>query len=81
MRAVISLAHELDKEVIAEGVETEEQAALLAELGCDFLQGYLFSKPMSGAKAGDYLRRHPKLAVPTGRGGIVRLKGRRKPRR
>jgi EAL domain-containing protein (putative c-di-GMP-specific phosphodiesterase class I) len=59
VRAVISLAHELDKEVIAEGVETDEQAALLASMGCDFLQGYLFSRPMPAAKAGDYLRSRP----------------------
>jgi diguanylate cyclase (GGDEF)-like protein len=77
VRAVISLAHELDKEVIAEGVETEEQAGLLAELGCDFLQGYLFSKPMPATKAGEYLRRQPKVALPARRRGFVRLKGHR----
>jgi EAL domain-containing protein (putative c-di-GMP-specific phosphodiesterase class I) len=33
-------------EIIAEGVETEEQAALLKEMGCDFAQGYHFSKPL-----------------------------------
>lgn len=59
VRAVISLAHELHKEVIAEGVETEEQAALLAAMGCDFLQGYLFSRPMPAARAGEYLRSRP----------------------
>ena len=80
VRAVISLAHELAKEVIAEGVETEEQAALLAEMGCDFLQGYLFSKPMPAAKAGEYLRRRPELVRPAEHGGVVHLKGRRKAR-
>jgi diguanylate cyclase (GGDEF)-like protein len=77
VRAVISLAHELDKEVIAEGVETAEQAELLADMGCDFLQGYLFSKPMPAAAAGEYLRRRPE---PTrrlmGRCDVVRLDSR-----
>jgi diguanylate cyclase (GGDEF)-like protein len=80
VRAVISLAHELNKEVIAEGVETAEQAALLADMGCDFLQGYLFSKPMPAAEAGEYLRRRPEPAVPDRAGEVVRLSGRRKAR-
>lgn len=46
VRMIIELAHTLDLEVIAEGVETEEQAALLKEMGCDFAQGYHFSKPL-----------------------------------
>ena len=46
VRSVISLAHSLKLEVIAEGVETERQAGALEELACDQLQGYLFSRPV-----------------------------------
>ena len=44
--AVISMAHSLDMEVVAEGVETVEQRDFLTQLGCDQMQGYLFSKPV-----------------------------------
>jgi diguanylate cyclase len=43
---IITLAHSLNLKVIAEGVETEEQAKLLQLLKCDEMQGYFFSKPM-----------------------------------
>ena len=48
--AVIRLAHALDLNVVAEGVETEAQHSALAELGCDQMQGYLFSKPIPEMK-------------------------------
>ncbi|MFZ5636093.1 MAG: putative bifunctional diguanylate cyclase/phosphodiesterase [Pseudomonadota bacterium] len=44
-RAIIGLAQELDVDVIAEGIETEEDAEFLRAAGCDALQGYLFSTP------------------------------------
>lgn len=42
--AIIVMAHKLGLKVVAEGVETEQQFQLLKKAGCDFLQGYLFSK-------------------------------------
>jgi PAS domain S-box-containing protein/diguanylate cyclase (GGDEF)-like protein len=54
---VISLAGALNLPVVAEGVETEEQAKLLHLLRCDEVQGYLFGKPVSREAIGDLLRR------------------------
>ncbi len=45
--AVISMAHNLNLKVIAEGVETERQLGFLKESGCDEVQGYLISKPVA----------------------------------
>jgi diguanylate cyclase (GGDEF)-like protein len=45
LRAVIELAHTLDLRVVAEGVETQTQCDVLAALGCDLAQGYLFARP------------------------------------
>jgi EAL domain-containing protein (putative c-di-GMP-specific phosphodiesterase class I) len=44
--AVLGIAHSLGKEVCAEGVETEQQRAYLAERGCELVQGYLISRPL-----------------------------------
>jgi diguanylate cyclase len=57
--AVIRLAHALGLRVVAEGVETERQCEILATLGCDEFQGYLFARPMDAERlvvwvAGDY---------------------------
>lgn len=46
VEAIISLAHRLDMQVVAEGVETLEQRAILLEMKCQFGQGYLFAKPL-----------------------------------
>jgi EAL domain-containing protein (putative c-di-GMP-specific phosphodiesterase class I) len=45
-RSIIDLAHDLHMQVTAEGVEHRDQLAFLREAGCDFIQGFLFSKPM-----------------------------------
>jgi diguanylate cyclase (GGDEF)-like protein/PAS domain S-box-containing protein len=46
-RIIIALAHVLNMGVIAEGVETTRQSEILTTLGCEFVQGYLFSKPLN----------------------------------
>lgn len=49
IKAIIALSKSMDLQVIAEGVETSEQKALLQEENCDEMQGYLYSKPLSQA--------------------------------
>jgi len=55
IRTIVTLAHSLGKEVVAEGVETEGQLALMREMGCEYAQGYLFSKPLPPPEAEAFL--------------------------
>jgi diguanylate cyclase (GGDEF)-like protein/PAS domain S-box-containing protein len=48
---IIGIGHQLRMKVVAEGVETEAQAAFLRQMGCDELQGYLYSPPLPAARA------------------------------
>jgi EAL domain-containing protein (putative c-di-GMP-specific phosphodiesterase class I) len=52
VRTIVSLAHSLKLEVTAEGVETAEQLLRLRELGCEYGQGYYFSRPVDAGTAG-----------------------------
>jgi diguanylate cyclase (GGDEF)-like protein/PAS domain S-box-containing protein len=52
---IIELAHTLGIEVVAEGVESEEQARVLTEMSCDFAQGFYFSKPVPPEAAAEFL--------------------------
>ena len=45
-RAIVSMSHSMVRKVVAEGVESQNQADALRELGCDALQGYLFAQPL-----------------------------------
>jgi EAL domain-containing protein (putative c-di-GMP-specific phosphodiesterase class I) len=65
-KAIVEMAHSLRLQVIAEGVETEEQLYLLRELNCNFVQGYLFSRPVTGQAAGKLYRgiHQPSLTSP-----------------
>ncbi len=57
VRAIVTLAHNLGLEAIAEGVETAEQLAQLRELGCELAQGYWFSKPLDSNAITEMLKR------------------------
>ena len=48
--AIIAMGHSMDIEVIAEGIETEEQLNFLIAQGCDHFQGYYFSRPVPVAE-------------------------------
>lgn len=60
-RAVITMAHHLKLKVVAEGVETAEQLALLISHQCDIIQGYFFARPMPAADMGELLRAEKSL--------------------
>ncbi|WP_373988002.1 putative bifunctional diguanylate cyclase/phosphodiesterase [Duganella sp. BuS-21] len=60
-RAIVTMAQQLRQEIVAEGVETAEQMAFLRELGCDQLQGYLFSQPVPAAEFAAMLREGKRL--------------------
>ena len=56
VKAIIELGHSLGHSVLAEGVEQESALELLSQLGCDFAQGYYFSKPLPAKEIEDWMR-------------------------
>ena len=57
LRSIISLAHDLGMDVVAEGAETDSDAVELYQLGCEFAQGFVFGEPMSAEDASELLAR------------------------
>ncbi len=64
VKAVVSMAHALELKVVAEGVEDVAQMQLLQQMGCDFIQGYLLSRPLPMAELEVFLHRHEGLRAP-----------------
>jgi diguanylate cyclase (GGDEF)-like protein/PAS domain S-box-containing protein len=60
--AIIAMGHSLQMEVVAEGVETDEQVALLRDLGCGHLQGFYFGRPQPAASVADLLGAAPRFS-------------------
>jgi EAL domain-containing protein (putative c-di-GMP-specific phosphodiesterase class I) len=56
VRTIISMGQTLNKTIVAEGVETEEQLQLLRNFKCDQVQGYLFSRPVPGNELTEFIR-------------------------
>ena len=55
--AIIAMAHSLNLEVIAEGVETENQLAFVREHGCDAVQGFIFSPALPGEEIKEFIKK------------------------
>ncbi len=64
IQAIIVMAHQLGIKVVAEGVETEVQKDILIESGCDFAQGYYFSRPLDGHAFLDFYENWDKELLP-----------------
>jgi EAL domain-containing protein (putative c-di-GMP-specific phosphodiesterase class I) len=61
--SIISMAHKLGLDVVAEGVEEKQQVDRLIAFGCNYLQGYYFSRPVSRDMAEGMLRKQPMALV------------------
>ena len=64
INAVVSMSHALNLRVVAEGIETDEQCNYLRKLGCDYGQGYLFSKPITADAMSSLLEQSMHLSQP-----------------
>ena len=73
VKAIVMLGHALDLTVIAEGVETPEQLEYLTSLGCDVVQGYLFSRPLSTRSFTELLMEQLRVTTPSVPRGTTRL--------
>lgn len=63
IEAIVVMAHHLGLSVIAEGVETLEQANVLQEIGCDHAQGYLYAKPLSVSDFAELFKHQTKAKI------------------
>ncbi len=62
-RAIVQMSHELGYQVVAEGIETEQEHALLRQLKADYVQGYLFCRPMAVEHFEAWMARSQKVAL------------------
>lgn len=59
LRHTVEMLKSLSKKIVVEGVETEKMAKLLIDMGCDYLQGYYYSKPVPAEDYVSFLEKHP----------------------
>jgi EAL domain-containing protein (putative c-di-GMP-specific phosphodiesterase class I) len=59
LRSIVEIGRSLDIQVVAEGVETEDDIGILRDLGCDTLQGYALARPMPASELTAYVQRQP----------------------
>ncbi len=62
VRATMALAHSLGMETVAEGVDSREQLAFLQKLSCDYIQGYLFAKPLEAEDFETFVEERNRMA-------------------
>ena len=62
-RAIIAMGQNLGLKVLAEGVETEQQVSILRDSGCDYIQGYYYSRPLPAAQLANYLKQENLLCA------------------
>jgi diguanylate cyclase (GGDEF)-like protein/PAS domain S-box-containing protein len=74
-QAIVAMAHALSLQVVAEGIETQAQAAELRRLGCDLAQGYYFSAPLTARQMSGLVSRGMRLARRGGPGEHSSLGG------
>ena len=72
-QAIVSMAHALGMVVVAEGVETAGQMAILHELGCNEVQGYYIARPMPAAQMASLMRRPALLALQGGAPAVAQV--------
>jgi EAL domain-containing protein (putative c-di-GMP-specific phosphodiesterase class I) len=58
LSSIVGMAHDLGRAVVVEGLESEDDAAWLNSLGCEFGQGFYFSQPLAAAEALAFIARH-----------------------
>jgi EAL domain-containing protein (putative c-di-GMP-specific phosphodiesterase class I) len=63
VRTIVALAQNLGMDVVAEGVETEDQLKLLRKLECENGQGFLFSTPLAGGQLNNYIESQTALVA------------------
>ncbi len=64
LRSIITLAHDLGMDVVAEGAETEADAEELHELGCEYVQGFVYGQPMMPSEVAKLIFRRPEIEGP-----------------
>jgi diguanylate cyclase (GGDEF)-like protein len=62
VKSIVALAHSLELDLVAEGVETPKQMTILRSLGCEYGQGYLFSRPLEAEAAEHLLENMPQIS-------------------
>jgi len=62
LRSIVSMAHDLGMEVVAEGAETEAEVMELSEAGCEYAQGFVYGRPMTAQMVQQMVRRRPAAA-------------------